>query len=74
MTVKNNNTSKELILDQSINGHNTICLMALKTILESYQDDIDLSGIIGLGGDGVVLRKTVEIDDKTQEFAVKYSR
>ena len=48
--------------------------MILKKILNSYQDDIDLSRIIGLGGDGVVLKKTVEIDGRTQEFAVKYSR
>ena len=74
MIGKSKKTNKELILDHSVNGHNAICLKTLKTILDSYQDDIDLSGIIGLGGDGVVLRKTVEIDGKTQEFAVKYSR
>ena len=64
-------TSKKYRLDYSVNGYG---LMMLKKILDSYQDAINLSGIIGLGGDGVVLKKTVEIDGRTQEFAVKYTR
>ena len=71
MIARSLKTRKEYKLDHSVNGYG---LMMLKTILDSYQDDIDLSRIIGLGGDGVVLKKTVEIDGRTQEFAVKYTR
>jgi len=64
-------TSKEYIIDHSVDWS---CLMMLKTIFDSYQHEINLSEIIGLGGDGVVVKKTVEIGGRTQEFAVKYTR
>ena len=64
-------TNRVYELDYSVNGYG---LMMLKKILDSYQDDIYLSRIIGLGGDGVVLKKTVAIDGQTQELAVKYTR
>ena len=64
-------TSKKYIIDHSVDWS---CLMMLKTIFDSYKHDINLSEIIGLGGDGVVVKKTVEIGGRTQEFAVKYTR
>lgn len=46
----------------------------VKKILDGYNDDINLSKIIGLGGDGIVLKEVMQIGNEQRPYAVKYSR